>query len=368
MKRAILTGLSAALILSLFGCAADVSGGNGVKDLGTSGSAGKITLAASDVEAVKGYPLAGGKFTVGKSVTSISGSDIQFKSEKLSGHTPELTFGTGTLTDWQLRLGENSVTVNVKEDGNFKASSFSLTVIKSADAVSPPSSGMITLSVSDIETILTKHAESDGKTFKIGNAAEISVSDIVFKSNSLKGKTPALVLWYLDKFDIKHSSHKNKLRLVSVPNPFNLTIEVSGDGFTPVKLTVTLSKVDGASSPSVTPSGFDGTLKAEHIATIFGQSAQSDGSFKISSDKTQMERKDVVFKPGILSGNTPSYELYIDTGSGWEFTTSGSGPFAKNSIKLPTKQDDRNRANFKIKVKKDSHFKAAEIPVKLTWD
>lgn len=56
----------------------------------------------------------------------------------------------------------------------------------------------ITLSVSDINTILNKMVEADNKTFKIGAAPEITVDDIIFKESSLHGKKPKLVMSYLN--------------------------------------------------------------------------------------------------------------------------------------------------------------------------
>ncbi|MGP1459053.1 MAG: hypothetical protein ACTTKL_07065 [Treponema sp.] len=336
----------------------------------------KITLAAADIETVKGVALKDGTFTLGKDASSIASSDIKFKADKLGGHMPEIQLGTGKLTDFQLKSGENTIPVTIKGDDYFNETSFSIVVEKSDDASPPPSSETITLKVEDIEKIFEKSAESGGTTFKIGNESVIKTADIKFKDSALKSKMPELKLSYKDKTQIVHTSHNGQLSLPVSQTTFNLHIDVSGDGFTPVRLDVTLVRETAPTPPPVTPptppvappssAPFDGTLKAEHIDTIFGMHKQSDGKFKVPAEKMKMQRDDVVFKSEILNGHKPTYELWIDWGSGWEHTESGV--FARDYINLPTDKADRNKTNFQIKVKKDSNFNKTEFTVNLTWE
>lgn len=271
----------------------------------------KITLTKADIATVKGHPVTNGKITVGKDVTQISASDIIFHKTAVNSHTPVVTLGKGHLQDAQLTGDETTIQVNIKGDDNFTETSFSFTVVKSSSPTpsAPPAGENVTLKETDIETILEKNAEMDGKTFKIGDKKQITGSDIKFKESALKGKTPTLTLSSLERDNIKRTEASGVLHFQSTGKPITLYITVSGDGFSAVTLSVTLIP-DNATPP--TPPAEKITLTADDIETVRGVSKGADGKYSVEKTVTTLSRDDIKFKESKLNGHKPQ----ITTGSG----------------------------------------------------
>ena len=294
----------------------------------------KITLTQDDIVSVKGKTLISGKYTVTNEITALNAADIMFKPEKVHDKTPTLTFGTEKGASQTLTEGDNNVTIHVTANEHFEAASFTITVQREAPATPPPPpppAPKITLTVSDIQTILGKTAESDGKTFKIGNVQEISVSDIMFDDSVVHGKTPKMILWYLkDGYD-KRSSEHNKGKLSLQDKKINLHIDITTDEyFESVTLDVVLERNANSGStpqpPSPPPASGKIRLTAADVATVLGFTPDIDGSFKIGSDKLSMERDDVQFQSSSLKGKaSPHIELWYDIGSG-KVETSFASP------------------------------------------
>ena len=284
----------------------------------------KITLTQDDIVSVKGKTLISGKYTVTNEITALNAADIMFKPEKVHDKTPTLTFGTEKGASQTLTEGDNNVTIHVTANEHFEAASFTITVQRESTATPPPPppAPKTTLTVSDIQTILGKTAESDGKTFKIGNVQEISVSDIMFDDSVVHGKTPKMILWYLKGGYDKRSSEHNKGKLSLQDKKINLHIDITTDEyFESVTLDVVLEREGGSGStpqpPSPPPASGKIRLTAADVATVLGFTPDIDGSFKIGSDKLSMERDDVQFKSSSLKGkDAPHIELWYDIGSG----------------------------------------------------
>lgn len=334
----------------------------------------KIILTKDDIASVKGQAIIGGKYTVTNEVTALNAADIMFKPEKVHDKTPTLTFGTEKGASQTLTEGDNNVTVNVTEDANFEAASFTITVQRETPATPPtppppPSVEKITLTVSDIQTILGKTAESDGKTFKIGNVQEISVSDIMFDNSVVHGKTPKMILWYLKGGYDKRSSEHNKGKLSLQDKKINLHIDITTDEhFESVTLDVVLERESGSSStpqpPSPPPASGKIRLTAADVATVLGFTPDIDGSFKIGSDKLSMERNDIQFKSSSLKGKaSPHIELWYDIGSGkvetsffspkLNFPRLPEGKELELWIEIPKKNADFEKTSFTIILKRN---------------
>ncbi len=332
----------------------------------------KIILTKDDIASVKGQAIIGGKYTVTNEIASLAASDVVFKSNKLNDQTPTVTFGTEKAASQALTEGDNNVTVNITEDANFKETSFIITVQREATATPPspppppPSVEKITLTVSDIQTILGKTAESDGKTFKIGNVQEISTSDIVFRDNITHGKTPAMELFYLDNSQIKYTSKNGVLHFHS-EKTIKLHIHIRGDDtFEAATLNVILKRETDHTPqpPSPPPASGKIRLTAADVATVLGHTPDIDGSFKIGSDKLSMKRDDVQFKSSSLKGKAaPHIKLWYDIGSGkvetslfspkLNFPRLPEGKELALWIEIPKKNADFEKTSFTITLKRN---------------
>ena len=320
MKYAMHIVIVAALALTLFGCRRTLNSSAGNSKMPTTQSSGKETGPDRQKESKKQND--------GKQATPPSHSEHDDSTNPGSGGAP----------------GSTPPSTKPKTGGTTKPGA--------EVPPPPPPAPKITLTVGDIQTILGKSAESDGKTFKIGGETEMSATDIVFKTSALQGKTPEITLSSDDPVHLRLNQNKKtgKLPLRFKTKPATLYIQIAGTGFTTVKLSVILERADSStpSTPGTTPS--EGILTARDVLSVLGHQASTDGSFNIGN-ATSMTKTDIVFKSESYAGKQMPEVQDI-----WYIGKSGEVRFGYHSQKLELKTDD-TEITLHIQIKQNKDFK-----------
>lgn len=321
MKYAMHIVIVAALALTLFGCRRTLNSSAGNSKMPTTQSSGKETGSDRQKESKKQND--------GKQATPPSHSGTEGSTNPGSGGD----------------TGSTPPSTKPETGGTTKPDA-------EVPPASKPDSSKITLTVGDIQTILGKSAESDGKTFKIGGETEMSATDIVFKASALQDKTPEITLSSDDPVHLRLNQNKKtgKLPLRFKTKPATLYIQIAGMGFTPVKLKVILERAESStpSTPGTTPS--EGILTARDVLSVLGHQASADGSFNIGN-ATSMAKTDIVFKPKSYAGKQMPEVQDI-----WYTGKSGEVRFGYHSQKLELKTDDTEITLY-IQIKQNKDFK-----------
>ena len=235
-----------------------------------------------------------GKYTVANMVSSLVGDDVVFKSGKLHGKKPTVTFGDGKTTSQPLTVGSNTVKINITGNADFEAASFGIVVERAAALPpSPPPVTKIILTKDDIASVKGQ-AIIGGKYTVINEVASLAASDVVFKSNKLNDKTPTIT------FDTEKAASQ---ALAEGNN--NVTVNITEDAnFKESSFTIIVQRETPATPPPPPPATKI-TLTQDDIVSVKGKTLIS-GKYTVANEVTALNAADIMFKPEKVHDKTPS--------------------------------------------------------------